>query len=212
MPVPDEIRCTKPRADGSLCPHRRDPGLDVCWLHQTRPQRRVRKRRMARVEMVRVTELAGRSQIDPAVAMLDMVAEAYSNVMYYGALVQALRPQLDGGAESRPVLVDEEGVMTVHPAYVGAGVAGRVDPENWKADPHVLVRMYNEERDRLVRYCKLARDAGVDERMVRAAEQHGRVVVRLLDAVLDALELTEDQRAALPAAVAGALDVIEAGG
>lgn len=149
---------------------------------------------------MRITELAGRLDVSPAAAMLDMVQESAANCEFYGQQVAALRARIDemGDDPGTPVLIDLEGVQRVHPAFIGAGVAGRVDPENWKAEPHVLVRMYNDERDRLMKYCKLCLDAGVAERLVRLAEQQGRAMIKILDNVFERLELSPEQAAQLP--------------
>jgi hypothetical protein len=58
------------------------------------------------------------------------------------------------------------------------------------------VRWYNEERDRLAKFAKLAIDAGVQERQVRLQERQAQAVVDFMTRVLDdpALGLTKEQR------------------
>lgn len=67
-------------------------------------------------------------------------------------------------------------------------------------DGQVLLRQYNEERDRLTRTSKLACDAGVAERIVNLAEQHGEALAQILRAIFDDddLGLTASQREQLP--------------
>lgn len=187
------------------CPSTIVIGFDRCWFHLTRLERGRSGRVKAKMEVVRITELAGRIDTSPAVAMLNMVQEAASNVAFYGQQVAALRAELEDQEDGAPVIIDAEGVARVHPAWVGAGVAGRVDPANWKTEPHVLVRMYNDERDRLVRYAKLCLDAGVAERLVKLAERQGTAMVQILDAALERLELTPEQIQRLPAVMAEVL-------
>lgn len=67
-------------------------------------------------------------------------------------------------------------------------IAGRVDPANWKAAPHVLVTMYNEERERLVKWAKACRDAGVEESRVRLAERQGEMLATVLRTLLASLQ------------------------
>jgi hypothetical protein len=64
----------------------------------------------------------------------------------------------------------------------------------------VLLRMYDDERDRVARIAKAALDAGVAERQVRLAERVGAELAEVLGAVFDdaALALTQKQRARLP--------------
>jgi hypothetical protein len=144
-----------------------------------------------------LTSLGGSIDVDPAEAMLAMVREAAWNVAYLRELVSALRGGVDD-AEGQYVL-NADGVAELHPSYVGAQIAVRLAPDDWRADPHVLVKMYNDERDRLVKFAKLCRDAGVQERQVQIAEEQGRWLATVLDLVLDQLNLTEAQRDRLPA-------------
>lgn len=64
----------------------------------------------------------------------------------------------------------------------------------------ILIRLWDEERDRVARISKAALDAGVAERAVRLAEAHGEVLAAVLRAVFDdpALALTAAQRSRLP--------------
>lgn len=140
-------------------------------------------------------KLGGQVDVSPTEAMLTMVREAAGNVLFYRRHVEQLQASVDGDP---PVIINDEGVAVVQEGWVGAGVATRDAPDKWTASPHVLVRLYNEERDRLVRYSKLCRDAGVDEARVRIEAAQGEWLVRTLDAVLDRLELTDDQQRRLP--------------
>lgn len=133
--------------------------------------------------------------VEPAEAMIIMVRESAANVVYLRGLVQQLKGKV---GEDGPVVIDEEGVAKVDPSWVGDGIAQRIDPDNWKSEPHVIVRMYNEERERLVKFSKLCRDAGVDERMIQIAEAQGQWLVNTLDRVFEMLELNETQRNQLP--------------
>lgn len=58
---------------------------------------------------------------------------------------------------------------------------------------NLWVRMWQEERDRLARVCKLTLDAGVDERRVRLAESQGRMIVDVIRATLLDLEIEESE-------------------
>ena len=61
--------------------------------------------------------------------------------------------------------------------------------------PNILITMWGEERDRAVRFAKLALDVGVDERQVRISEQQGAMLVKVVEATLSDLELSGAQRA-----------------
>lgn len=156
-----------------------------------------------------LTSLGGQIDVEPTEAMLTMVREAAFNVAYLRSLVEQLRGEIDG---MDAFVIDEDGVGQVPVAWVGAGIAGRVDPDTWVSREHVLVGMYNSERDRLVKYAKMCRDAGVEERRVQIEEEQGRWLVRTLDMVLESLGLTEGQQQALPAIMGRVVEAIEAGG
>jgi hypothetical protein len=92
-----------------------------------------------------------------------------------------------GAAEALGRLVSElEDIFG--PNHVGEGV------------PHILVKMWNEERDRTARLAKMAMDAGVGEQQVRLAEKQGQMIVQVFTAMLDdpSLGLSPEQRAAFP--------------
>lgn len=122
--------------------------------------------------MAELNRLGRVVDVDPAEAMLDMVRESAANVVVLRRLVQRLDDRLDPGTGA---LEDdsEDGlsIEDIDRSELGTSIAGRVDPGNWKAAPHVFVVMYNDERERLVRFSKMCRDAGVEEHRVALAEQ-----------------------------------------
>ena len=86
--------------------------------------------------------------------------------------------------------------MTGEVSAPGIAVPIRNPHRRGEAAPHVLVRMYGEERDRLVRYARACIDAGVAERLVRLAERQGGLLVGVVEAALADRELglSEKQR------------------
>ena len=77
-------------------------------------------------------------------------------------------------------------------AWLGALISdlgrGKVQGE------HVYVRLWQEERDRLVKVAKTCVDVGIEERRVRLAEQAGAQLAAVVRAVLDRLGLSDEQR------------------
>lgn len=207
------ITCSAHRRNGQPCRRYRVVGMTVCDWHGGKGEHVdavVPKRLALAAIKSELTGLGGQIDVEPTEAMLVMVKEAAWNVAYLRSLVAELRGHVED--EERPVVIDEEGVARVDPAWVGAGIAGRTSPDDWKADPHVLVKMYNDERDRLVKYAKLCRDAGVEERFVQIAEQQGVWLTQMLDRVFTQLLLTDEQRDQLPAIMGRIVDELEAGG
>ena len=67
-------------------------------------------------------------------------------------------------------------------------------------DAQVLLRMWDDERDRIARISKAALDVGVAEKQIRLAERYGEQLASVLRAIFydDDLGLTDTQRARLP--------------
>lgn len=59
---------------------------------------------------------------------------------------------------------------------------------------NMWVRLWQEERDRLARVCKLTLDAGVDERRVRLAETQGQMIVDVIRATLKDLHVEDSDQ------------------
>ena len=190
MTDPRSQRCTATNRTGNPCKRQAIIGGTVCASHGGRaPQvQRAAARRLALGEALAELDRLGRPiDIDPSEAMLEMVREAAGNVAFLRSRVQeldqltresreaeeALVALLGGGSEAREVS-----------ARSPAGIYGRVDPRNFRAERHVLVAMYDDERERLVRWAKACRDAGVDERRVQLAEDTGRMIADVLRGAL----------------------------
>lgn len=143
---------------------------------------------------VRKLALGGRVVIDPAEAMLEQVYEAAANVQLYRFLVEQLGHRVDPGTgaiegelESKWGELPVPSIDDIDRSELGGAIAGRVDPQNWKAAPHVYVVMYDAERERLVRFAKACRDAGVEEHRVQLAERMAAQLLEVNTVVVDGL-------------------------
>jgi hypothetical protein len=143
--------------------------------------------------------------VDPATTLLKLLAQSSRRAGLYADLLQKA---FDGDPE--------------FPAeFGGAGVSALV---GWKydltreGDPvavaeavRALVELEAAERDRCARFAKLALDAGIAERQVRLAELQGAMVADVIDRVLAALGLSDEQRALVPTVVPRELRAVTAG-
>lgn len=75
--------------------------------------------------------------------------------------------------------------------WLGAVVA---DLELGELDGNAHVRLWHEERDKLVKVAKTCVDVGIEERRVRLAEQAGAQLASVVRAVLDRLGLSAEQQ------------------
>jgi hypothetical protein len=161
----------------------------MCWPPKGQPNclahggkagqvQRAAKRRLALGQAVAELDRLGIPvEVDPSEAMLQMVHEAAGNVAFLRMRVQELEQggRLTGNHDADDVVSAIGGEENPRPS-----IAGRVDPKNWKAERHILVSMYDEERERLVRWAKACRDAGVEEHRVALAEKQGAMLAEVL--------------------------------
>lgn len=69
------------------------------------------------------------------------------------------------------------------------------DDVKYKAGVNVWIQLQQSERAHLVRVCKEAINAGIEERKVRLAEQQGSMLAGVIKAILGDLELSPEQAA-----------------
>lgn len=208
---------------GEQCKRFLAPGQKVCkWHGGAAPQALAAAVR--RAELQRLTgELARLGvplETDPGDALLAMVCEAAGNVAFLRGLVQRLRdPVTDPRPGDAPeLLVERDDEAQPHggslrrdrrlandTGLVAGTLYGRTKPDTYEAAPHVLVAMYNAERDRLANIAALALRAGVDERRVRLAEADADRVFSAVNGALAAAGLTPTQQEAFRLALAAAL-------
>lgn len=114
-------------------------------------------------------------EVDPHEAILAAVHEAAGNVAYL-----------------RPLMVDPTNTIAM------------IDVQG-KPHTNPVLAFYNDERDRLARYSKMAIDAGIDERRVRIAESHTERLGAALDRACVSAGLDDAARSALMSALAAEL-------
>lgn len=112
---------------------------------------------------------------DPKTALLGEVKRTAGHVHWLGQVVGDLEHQ-DGS----------------HTQLVGAF-----------GNPSTVVKLYQDERQHLARTCKMALDAGVEERLLDLAQQEMQLFGQLIKAIFSdpALELTPEQQQLVPAVV-----------
>lgn len=180
------------RPPGSPCALPPLRGATVCANHGGRaPQvaaaakRRVALQAAQQQLEVEAQRLGFAVEVDPAEAMLAMVCEAAGNVVALRSLVQ----RLDHGRVGTAFTADLDDQPTTSSSSSSSGslvmLAGNINKPA-EALPHIWLSLYNDERDRLVRWSKACRDAGVDERRVQLAEAQGDQLGRVLEAAMTA--------------------------
>jgi len=121
-------------------------------------------------------------EIDPHSALLEELHRTAGHVAWLGMKVAEL---------------DEEKMS----APVGGGQGG------WPSiEPHVWIRLYQEERRHLAGVAKTCVAVGVEERRVQLAERQGEMIAQVLRGVLADLGVADDP--ALPALVRRHLSLV----
>jgi hypothetical protein len=105
--------------------------------------------------------------VEPHEALLEEVWRTAGHVGWLGGVVRGLEPQQLVRGITKTVQF-RDGTRTVEA----------------RAAVDVWVKLYQEERDRLVRVAKAAIDVGVEERQVRLAEGQAQQLARVIRAIL----------------------------
>lgn len=165
------------KRDGKPCRRSKGYGTDhlgigPCKFHlgNTRNVIRAAARFKAQQALVRLGQPI---EQDPQQALLELVWEAAGNVAFLRQEVGKLGGALVGDVKS----LDREGAE--HAV---------------SEDVRALVKLYGDWTDKLAKYSKACIDAGIAERQVQLAEAQGYAIRDLIESVLDALNLDEDQR------------------
>lgn len=192
--------CTNTAVNDSRCQpcyrylrrHKYDTPLDVMEKRRERDARRInqpvlisKKQGEILARLVRDRRLGG--TIDPTdygAEIMGQVAEAAGNVAFYRERILAY--QQEGG---------EIYVEMFHQTGLPTG----------EAKPHVLVAMYDRERDRLVAYSTAAAKLGIEERRVRLQEADARDFAKGVGEATVAAGLTDEQAEVFRQALADSL-------
>ncbi len=197
--------CRKPSGWGT--PH---PGIGRCKHHGGSTPNHLRS---AQMELARreCQMLGVPVEIDPASALIDELWEATGNVEFYRAQVQELerhpvppkRKVVEGGPDDGREEWEPGKAGVYGPTYHQSGVP------TGEAKPHVLVVLYNQERDRRAAVAEAMLRLNIDERRVRAAEANAEKLVRAQVAALVAMGLgdrLEEFRVAFVQSLSSSLD------
>lgn len=175
--------CGAKRSDGGVCQNQAGYGTDhlgfgQCKRHMgcTPGPSRGAFREMARA-------MGDPIKIHPAEAMASQIANTAGHVAWLEDKVASFR----FGERTK---LDEDGVEVE--------IFMTPNQQSWW-------KIYQEERDRLVRYSEVAIKAGLAERTVRLAEAQGEMLAQAIDRILSGLGLTDEQLQRVPDVVPAVL-------
>lgn len=180
-------KCAKPAGWGT--PH---PGNGRCKLHGGCVPNHLMKAALPTLE-----DLAGyHIDVDPMEALLMCVRICAAEVAYFSHKIT--------------LLTDDEVVERPWEETV-AGAEAEVFDLRKQRQLNVWIRVRQQAVERLARASKMALDAGVEERLVKVAEQVGGTLADAIKEILDGLRLTAEQTERAPDLVRRALVRLEGG-
>lgn len=146
------------------------------------------------------------NNVSPEQALLEEVRRSV-------ALVRWLEERISNWSISALEELNETDRSTYDTALAGlpALMTETVKGTPMATDAHSWLILYREERQHMVRVSKMAIDAGIQERMVKIAEDQGRILATAIRAVLEALSLSPDQTLLVPQVVPSILRQVSIG-
>lgn len=156
--------CDKHRKDGQPCGGSPVSGTTTCTKHAGKALSVIRQEVAAKLALA---ELNLDQDANPLDELLTEVQRAAAAVRWLADKVNSL----DDREVTHGILRTVQKADGSRDVTAGAGI-------------NLWVRLWQDERDRLARVCKLTLDAGVDERRVRLAESQGRLIVDVIRATL----------------------------
>lgn len=137
--------------------------------------------------------------VDPHEAIVHAIAITAGEVAYCDAQISRLSE-------------DELFERPLETTFAELPMSGQVIEVTEKRDAEVLsrwVQLRDNALERLVRFSKIALDAGVEERRVRVAEQVADVIAPLFQNLADDLQLSRAQRDRLPDVIGARMRQLE---
>jgi hypothetical protein len=196
--LPDgKPRCWgRSKKTGNQCGRPANAGQHVCRFHGGNTPQALAKaqERLTEQKARTIVETYGRKINTTATeALLEEVQWTAGHVAWLRERVQEI--------ESSAAV---EGTDREHPLVWGVTrekIGGEDRGTTEEAAPNVWLRLYQQERDHLVKVCSAAIKAGIEERRIQLAEQQGALVAQAIRAILGDLQLTPEQQARVPEVV-----------
>lgn len=212
-------RCTAHKkgtggAKGERCKAWALKGQKVCRVHGGKAPQALAagKRRVAEARALELVQMYGQKiETTASEALLEDVQWTAGHVAWLRDRVQEIEDRaVAADADDHDEDDDEEeagfgrrrgGRSSLVWGITRQKVGGDDRGTTWEAAPNIWLRLYQSERAHLLKVCSAAISAGIEERKVRMAEQHGALVAQVIRAILNDLQLTAEQQDRVPEVV-----------
>lgn len=210
----ERLECTKrSKASQVRCHAPAVRGMDACKRHNGHSMEVARAKGEAKITAWKIIS-DGAPTIDYKMAVLGVLQMTWLRLAAYSEL---LRRQVAADAGPEPIEWSDDQILPETAGLIGhrygmGGKEGILYKQSEEA--RALVTLEAAERDRVVKYAKVAHDMGISDRLTSLAEKWGDVVAGRVSSLLDDLNLTPEQRARVPMLVQahlGSIDVLTMG-
>jgi len=204
------LECTSQRRQGGDCHKNAINGTSKCELHPGMSTEMARTIGEATVNAWSAIA-SGAPTIDPGRAVLGMLQMSWLRAAAYAELLQRQvergEPQHNPDPYANPAGPQSSSTSVAHlnelstagligHQYAAAGKDGTIYATGEAI--RALVVLEGTERDRVVKYAKVAHDMGISDRMIEQAERWSGVVATRVANMIDELGLTPEQQALVP--------------
>lgn len=202
-------RCVGHNKAGQPCGMYPRTGATVCKRHGGHAPQVIAaaERRRQQMEAEAAVAMYGLPiKIDPALALVEEVQRTAGHVAFVGAIIASMdQNDLVWG-------VAEQTVTAGGDSAEDGEEGGSVTQTKYKAGKSVWLQIYQDERKHLAAVARDALGADAAGRVAAVFEQIGTAYVQMFERVLDRVELTEAQRAAIPGVLMDELQALPDGG
>lgn len=192
------LECSKNKHGRTPCHALAIKGTDSCKIHGG-----IKKELAIELGQAAITAwtATGEPTIDYRITVLRVLEMSWLRLQAYGRLLQSQVVKEGPLPEGDPAHATEEvesgGLIGWR--YGMGGKEGIVYRQS--EEVRALVALEASERDRVVKYAKVAHDMGISDRLLNLAEQWTDLAASRVLALLDALELTPAQAVKVPALI-----------
>lgn len=189
------LECTKNRTKGrGQCHAPAIRGTDACRKHGGIGTAKLKAK--GKAEITAWSAIPEIAAIDPSMTVLATLQMTWVRLATYSEL---LRRQVVRERDQADSLADTDSPQAsglVGYTYGAAGKDGTIYAQSEAI--RALVVLEAQERDRVVKYAKIAHDMGISTRMTEMAERWADVVASRVTIMIESLNLTPDQAAMMP--------------
>lgn len=207
----NRLECMKSRSKGrGQCHGPAVRGLDACTTHAGLRTAVAKAKGEAKITAWSATG-KGAENMDYRMAVLGVLQMSWLRLAAYSELLrqQVVKEGGDPDPDGLQAGGEVNGSGLVGYRYGAAGKDGNIFAQS--EEIRALVTLESAERDRVVKYAKVAHDMGISDRLTNLAERWGDIVASRITLMFDELDLSPEQNAKVPALLQAHLGSIDMG-